>query len=73
MQAMSPIQGKQPRRIRGRHMDIPRIEGPTFRQTASKPGGHQGPTLGPTEQPPHKSTGRGGPTRGRLIPQVGRN
>jgi hypothetical protein len=72
MQAMSPIQGKQPRRIRGRHVDVTWIEGPTGRQTASKPSGHRGPTLGPTAQPPRESTGRSGPTMGRPTPQVGR-
>jgi hypothetical protein len=48
MQAMSLIQGKQPRRLRGRHMDTTRIEGSTGRQTASNSCGHQAPTQGPT-------------------------
>jgi hypothetical protein len=64
LQAMSSIQG--------RHMDITRIEGPTGRQTTTKPGGHRGPTLGPTGQSPCESTGQGGPTRGRPTSQVGR-
>jgi hypothetical protein len=53
-------------------MDITRIEGPMGRQTTSKPGGHWGPTEGPTRQPSRRSTGRGGPTRGWLTPQVNR-
>jgi hypothetical protein len=61
MQAMSPIQGKHPQRIRGWHVDIRRVEGPTGRQTASNSGGHQGPTLEPTGQPPRESIGWGGP------------
>jgi hypothetical protein len=46
-------------------MDITRIEGPTGRQIALKPVGHQGPTLGPTRQPPRESPGQGGSTRGQ--------
>jgi hypothetical protein len=71
MQAMSSIQGKRPRRIRGWHVDVTWIEGPTGRQTTSKPGGHRGPTLGPTGQPPRESTCRGGPTKGSVDP-IGR-
>jgi hypothetical protein len=57
MQAMSPIQGKQNQRIRGRHGDITWIEGPTGRQTASKPSGHRESTWGPTWQTPRESKG----------------
>jgi hypothetical protein len=63
MQAKSPIQGKQPWWIGGWHMDIPRIEGSTRRQAASKPSEHQGPTLGTTGQTPRESTCRGGLNR----------
>jgi hypothetical protein len=51
--------------IRG-HVDITWIEGPTGKQTTSKPSGHWELTWGPTRQPPRKSTSRGGPTRGGL-------
>jgi hypothetical protein len=52
-------------------VDVTWIQGLTGTQTTSKPSEHHGPTLGPTGQPPHESTGRGGPTRGRPTPQVG--
>jgi hypothetical protein len=42
--------GGKPRRIRGRHVDVTWIEGPTSTQTTSKPCGHREPTWGPTGQ-----------------------
>jgi hypothetical protein len=52
--------GGTSRRIRGRHVDVTWIEGPTGTKTASKSSGHQELTWGPTGQPPGESTPRGG-------------